>query len=61
MKNYVYIFDCVHCSNFYGEQSLTASGDLLCPNCYAPERIDSPYVERMAVLYKPEPFTPEEI
>lgn len=58
--NYVYIFDCVSCGNFYGEQSLTPTGELLCPNCYAPERVESPFVERMAVLHTPTPFTIEE-
>jgi Zn finger protein HypA/HybF involved in hydrogenase expression len=58
--NYVYVFDCVNCSNFYGEQSLTANGDLLCPNCHSEQRIDSPYVEQVQVLYTPTPFTPEE-
>jgi hypothetical protein len=57
--NYVYIFDCVDCGTFYGEQALTASGDLLCPNCYAEQRIDSPYVEQLPVLYTPKPFIPE--
>jgi hypothetical protein len=56
--NYVYIFDCVHCSNFYGEQTLTKNGALLCPNCYAEQHIDSPFVEQMEVSYKPKDFTP---
>jgi Zn finger protein HypA/HybF involved in hydrogenase expression len=51
--NYIYIFDCVHCSNFYGEQALTRNGDLVCPNCHAEQRIDSPYVEQVEVTYKP--------
>jgi hypothetical protein len=57
--NYVYIFDCVHCGNFYEEQALTANGDLLCPNCHSEQAIDSPYVEQLPVLYTPTPFTPE--
>lgn len=44
---YVYIFDCVACSQFYGEQELNEHGELLCPNCEAPERIESPFVERV--------------
>ena len=58
--HYVYIFDCLNCGNFYGEQSLTTSGELLCPSCYAPERIESPFVQRMEVQNKPTPFTIEE-
>jgi predicted nucleic acid-binding Zn ribbon protein len=48
--NYVYIFDCVNCAQFYGEQKLNDQGELLCPECQAPERIDSPFVEKMAVI-----------
>jgi hypothetical protein len=47
--NYVFIFDCIGCYQFYGEQTLNEKGKLLCPNCEAPERIDSPFVERMKV------------
>jgi predicted nucleic acid-binding Zn ribbon protein len=47
---YIYIFDCVNCSQFYGEQQLNDKGELLCPECHAPERIDSPFVEKMAVI-----------
>ncbi len=47
--SYVFIFDCVNCSQFYGEQKLNEKGQLLCPNCEAPERIESPFVERMKV------------
>lgn len=54
--NYIYIFDCVHCSNFYGEQTLTRNGDLVCPNCHAEQRIDSPYVEQVEVTYKPKEY-----
>jgi hypothetical protein len=49
MKTYVYIFDCVACFDFYGEAMLNDRGELLCPNCQAPERIESPFVERMEV------------
>ena len=58
--NYIYIFDCVHCSNFYGEQTLTRNGDLVCPNCHAEQRIDSPYVEQVEVTYKPKTFEVEQ-
>jgi DNA-directed RNA polymerase subunit M/transcription elongation factor TFIIS len=58
--NYIYIFDCVHCSNFYGEQTLTRNGDLVCPNCHAEQRIDSPYVEQVKVTYKPKAFEVEQ-
>jgi hypothetical protein len=47
--NYLFIFDCIVCYQFYGEQMLNEKGELLCPNCEAPERIDSPFVERMKV------------
>jgi hypothetical protein len=47
--SFVFIFDCVNCSQFYGEQTLNKNGELLCPNCEAPERIESPFVERMKV------------
>lgn len=46
---YVYVFDCVGCSDFYGEQKLNAKGELLCPNCDNPQRIDSPYVEKVRI------------
>jgi hypothetical protein len=51
-KKYVYVFDCVNCYGFYGENSLTSEGKLLCPNCYEEQRLDSPYVEKVKVLYE---------
>ena len=59
-KHYVYIFDCINCGHFYGEQSLTADGRLLCPSCHAQENVDSPFVERMEVLRPVPPYDPEE-
>lgn len=61
MSNYIYIFDCVQCGHFYGEQRLTKDGRLLCPVCHGQQRVDSPYVERMEVLYTVEPYDPSEI
>jgi predicted amidophosphoribosyltransferase len=57
-KHYIYIFDCVACGHFYGEQSLTRTGELLCPSCGAEQWKDSDYVEKMRVKKKPEPFDP---
>ena len=54
-RYFVYIFDCVHCAKFYGEQSLTKTGELLCPSCGAEQWKDSDYVE-MRVKKKPEAF-----
>jgi predicted hydrocarbon binding protein len=45
----VFIFDCVGCGKFYGEQTLCSDGTLTCPVCGTEERIDSDYVERMKV------------
>lgn len=56
-NGYVYIFDCLDCGQFYGEQSLTADGRLLCPSCFSQQAIDADCVERMAVPYEVEPFT----
>jgi hypothetical protein len=47
---YYYIFECAVCYSFYGDQKLNDKGELLCQNCEAPERIDSPFVERVAVI-----------
>lgn len=57
-KQYVYAFDCVGCFDFYGENSLTADGRLFCPNCEEEQRLDSPYTEKIAVLYTPDLFVP---
>lgn len=59
MANYVYCFECVNCGKFYGEQALTEAGELLCPNCLALENIESIFVERIAIKYKPKAFEPE--
>ena len=59
--NYVYVFDCVECYGFYGEQSLTVEGKLLCPNCLGEQFLRSPYVEKVRVLYEVRPFQPVEL
>jgi hypothetical protein len=59
MANYVYIFDCVYCFEFYGEQTVDLFGKLYCPNCLNQIDIDSLYVERMAVDYFAKPFSLE--
>ena len=48
--SYVYLFECVNFCLFYGDQKLTKKGQLFCPNCEAPQRIDSPYVEKIRVI-----------
>jgi Zn finger protein HypA/HybF involved in hydrogenase expression len=55
--NYLYIFDCLDCGHFYGEQSLTPDGRLLCPSCYSQQSIDADWVERVEVKSEVEPFT----
>jgi hypothetical protein len=59
-KQYVYIFSCINCGDFYGEQSLTKDGRLLCPLCHGEQRVDSVYVERMKVPYIVTPYDPED-
>jgi hypothetical protein len=59
--NYVYIFDCVNCYGFYGEQSLTKEGKLLCPNCLGEQWLGSDSVEKVRVLYQVQPFKAEEL
>ena len=59
MSNFVYIFDCVACFEFYGEQSLTIDGKLYCPNGLNQIDTDSPYVEQMATDYRVTPFSLE--
>jgi hypothetical protein len=49
MPSYVFIFDCVNCYGFYGEQVLDGAGRLLCPSCDCEQSLDSDYVERMEV------------
>jgi len=50
MTNYVYVFDCVGCFAYYGENSLTIDGKLYCPNCLSEINKESPYVEKVKVL-----------
>lgn len=59
MTNFVYIFDCVNCGHFYGEQSLTIDGKLYCPNCLGEQWVESDYVEKMPVTYLVTPFSLE--
>jgi hypothetical protein len=59
-KYFVFVFDCADCDGFYGDQSLTKEGELLCPSCLSPQRINSPYVEKVEVDYT-EPFDPSPI
>lgn len=59
MANYVYVFDCGACYNYYGENSLAIDGKLYCPNCLAQQRLESPYTEKMKVGYTPEAFSLE--
>lgn len=56
MFSNVYVFDCVDCGGFYGEQSLTRGGRLFCPVCLAQQRVSSPFVERVRVGYVVVPF-----
>jgi hypothetical protein len=58
-KYYVYLFDCVICSMFYGEQTLTKKGELLCPSCLGKQRLESPFVEKIQVKNNWGYFTPE--
>lgn len=46
---FVYIFDCLDCGNFYGEQLLDDDGRLYCPECRSEQNPESVYVERMEV------------
>lgn len=55
-KTLVFIFDCVDCGQFYGEQTLTADGRLLCPSCLSEQTVDSVYVEAVPVNREVEPF-----
>jgi len=49
MKNFVYLFECVICYGFYGEQTLTKKGELLCPSCLGEQWLESPFVEKIQV------------
>ena len=55
--NLVFIFDCVDCGHFYGEQTLTPDGRLLCPSCFSEQRVESEFVEAVPVNRVVEPFT----
>lgn len=55
-KFYVYAFDCVGCYHYFGENSLDKEGKLYCPSCLFEQDKESPYVEKIAVLYEPEVF-----
>lgn len=57
MSNLIYIFDCVDCGNFYGEQSLTEDGRLLCPSCYSEQSKDAHWVEAVKMKGAVAPFT----
>jgi hypothetical protein len=59
MAKYVYVFECVDCYDFYGENTLTEDGRLLCPNCEAEECLDCPYVEQVAMLDEQEAYVPK--
>jgi len=58
-KNYVYAWECDNCWHFYGENTLTTDGRLLCPSCHGEQNLESSYVERVRVLTKPDPYLPE--
>jgi Zn finger protein HypA/HybF involved in hydrogenase expression len=57
VANTIYIFDCVDCRQFYGEQSLTPDGRLLCPSCYSEQVIESAFVEAVLAKSEVKPFT----
>jgi hypothetical protein len=59
-KNYVYAFECLNCYEFYGENSLTKEGKLLCPVCYWEQQIKSSHTEKIKVFYEVPVFEPEE-
>jgi hypothetical protein len=56
-KTLVFIFDCVDCANFYGEQTLTEDGRLLCPSCYSEQTVESVFVEAVKTKAEVAPFT----
>jgi hypothetical protein len=47
-EKYLFVFECGGCCLFYGEQTLNKNGELLCPECEAPQEIDSVFVEKVA-------------
>lgn len=55
--NLIYIFECMDCAHFYGEQTLTPDGRLLCPTCFAEQDKDSTFVEAVKVDGEVKPFT----
>jgi formylmethanofuran dehydrogenase subunit E len=57
--NLIFIFDCVDCGQFYGEQTLTDDGRLLCPTCYSEQRLESEFVEAVPSRTEVAPFTPD--
>ena len=46
--SYLFVFECDVCCQFYGEQTLNEKGELLCPECEAPQQIESVFVEKVA-------------
>lgn len=57
--NLVFIFDCVDCGQFYGEQTLTADGRLLCPSCFSEQTVESVFVEAVPMRSAVQPFVEE--
>jgi hypothetical protein len=55
----VYAWECGDCWRFFGENTLTTDGRLLCPSCHGEQSLDSMYVQRVRVLTKPDPYLPE--
>ena len=55
----VYAWECGDCWRFFGENTLTTDGRLLCPSCHNEQNLESSYVERIRVLTKPDPYLPE--
>ena len=49
MTKYLFVFECDSCWYFYGEQTLNENGKLLCPDCEAPQDINSVFVEKVAL------------
>jgi hypothetical protein len=47
-ESYLFVFECDGCYFFYGEQTLNENGELLCPECEAPQEIESIFVEKVA-------------
>lgn len=49
-KNLIFIFDCLDCGNFYGEQTLGKDGLLICPSCFSEQAIEVDWVEAVQIL-----------